>query len=80
MTMRIETVYENVDQKWLDWYLKRLGNEEVFPGSTVIVEELKECGHAVFSSKDPTGPCIATTTYEIFKGSKILPEGTKAGE
>lgn len=67
MKMRIETVYENVDQEWLDWYLKRLANEQVLPGSNVIVEELKECGHAVFSSKDPSSDCVATTTYEVLK-------------
>lgn len=67
MRLRIETVYENVDQQWLDWYLNRLANAQVMPGSTMISEELKECGHAVFSTKDPNSYCVATTTYEISK-------------
>ena len=62
---RITTEYSNVDQAFLAWYYERLANEEVMPGSTVIVEELKECGHACFTSKDPDSNVVATTTYEV---------------
>lgn len=65
MRVIVESVYENVDQAWVDWWLKHLDNEEVMPGSTVIVEELKDCGHAVFASKDPTSNVIAKTSYTI---------------
>lgn len=61
----ITTTCENCDEEFIHWYLKRLKNEEVMPGSTVIAEELEECGHAVFVSKDPTSPVVATTCYEI---------------
>jgi hypothetical protein len=54
-----------VDREWLDWWLKRLANEEVMPGSTTIVEELRECGYAVFSSKDPSSEVVARTEYLI---------------
>lgn len=65
MTVKIISTYENVDQKWLNWWLKRLANEEVMPGSTTIVEELRECGYAVFASKDPSSHVLATTEYYI---------------
>ena len=67
MKVTIETIYENVDQGWLDWYLKRLGNEQVLPGSTNIIKELKENGYASFSSKDPSSNVIATTKYKVVK-------------
>lgn len=65
MKLKITTTYYNVDQSWLDWYLDRLANEQVMPGSTVIAEELRECGHAVFSSKDPSSSVTASTEYLI---------------
>lgn len=62
MKVRIETVYENVDRKWLKWYLKRLRTEGGLP---IVAEELEECGHAVYASKDPTSDVMATSTYEV---------------
>lgn len=67
MEMIITTTYSNIDQEWLDWYLKRLANEEALPGSTLIIKDLKSCGQAAFTSKDPTSDVIATTEYEIIK-------------
>lgn len=75
MKVIIETKYENADQEFVDWYLERLAVEEVIPGSTTISEELKESGHAVFVSKDPTSEVVATTTYRIIKESAALNEG-----
>lgn len=68
LKLTITTTYENVDQEWLDWWFDRLANEQVMPGSTVIVEELKECGHAVFTSKDPDSDVIGSTAYQVDKG------------
>lgn len=67
MKLSIETVYENFDQEWLNWYLNRLSQSEELPGSDTITQELKETGHAVFASKDPESKCFATTTYRIEK-------------
>lgn len=67
MKLKITTTYENFDKEWLDWYMKRLANEQVLPGSTSIVEQLQKDGAASFSSKDPEGPCIATTAYELIR-------------
>ncbi len=68
MTIKIISTYTNVDEKWLDWWFKHLVNEEVMPGSTVIVEELKESGYAVFTSKDPSSPVVASTEYRVDPG------------
>lgn len=73
MRLEIKTVFENVDQEWLDWYLARLENEEVLPGSTLIVKQLKEIHHAAFSSKDPSSDVVATTSYLIRKSAKPKP-------
>jgi hypothetical protein len=67
MKFIITTTYEQCDQEFIDWYLERLKNEEVMPGSMTIVDELKSANFASFTSKDPSGPTIATTTYEILK-------------
>lgn len=67
MRMRITTTYNGVDKEWLDWYLKRLANEEVLPGSAAVAEELKECDFASFSSKDPDSNVTAATEYEILE-------------
>lgn len=67
MRVEIKSVYENVDEAWLEWWLKRLEHNEVMHGSRVIVQELKDCGDATFSSKDPTSPVVATTYYKIEK-------------
>lgn len=68
MKLKISMTYDNISNEWLEWYLKRLSNEEVLPGSTKIIEDLKEYGHASFSSKDPTSSAVATTEYLIVKG------------
>lgn len=67
MTVTVITTYRNVDQEWLDWYLKRLANEQVMPGSTTIAAELRDCGHALFCSKDPDSEVIATTEYRVLE-------------
>lgn len=67
MKVIITSTYENVDQEWLDWYLRRLANENVLPGSTWIASDLKVFGKAEFSSKDPQSEVVATTKYEVIK-------------
>lgn len=68
MKFVITTTYENVDDEWLDWYLKRLKAAEVTPGSTGCADTVREDGYAEFSSKDPTSAVIATTSYEVING------------
>ena len=65
MKVVITTTYENVDQEWLDWYLKRLAMSEVLPGSMSLTEKIQNDGFAEFSSKDPESDVVATTKYEV---------------
>lgn len=65
MQVKVVSTYENVDEAWIEWWLKHLANEEVMPGSTVIADELREADYAVFASKDPTSPVVAKTEYHI---------------
>lgn len=67
MTVKITTTYRNVDQEWLDWYLKRLANEQLLPGSTSIADKLKDAGRAIFESSDPSSDITATTEYQVLK-------------
>ncbi len=67
MKLIITTTYENINQEFLDFYLKRMENAEVLPGSMKIVKELKKKGFASFVSKSPESLAIGTTTYEIVK-------------
>lgn len=67
MELQITTTYENINQEWLDWYYRRLANEEVLPGSTSIVKELKIYGNASFVSKDPSSDVVAITEYQVTK-------------
>ena len=65
MTVEIKTTYENVDEKWLAWYLERLSNEQVLPGSTAIADELRTKNVATFSSQDPCSNVVASNQYVI---------------
>lgn len=65
MRLEIKSVYENIDQDWLNWWVDRMKKEAPMPGVDVIVDELIETGDAVFASKDPTSPSIATTYYKL---------------
>lgn len=67
MHVKVISTYENVDEKWLEWWLKRLNNEEVMPGCTNVIKKLRETDNAHFTTKDPTSSVIATTTYQIFR-------------
>lgn len=65
MKLTITTTYEGFDQEWLDyWYLNRI-EDSTLPGSAIIVEEIQQCGHAVYASKDPTSNCTAKTEYVL---------------
>lgn len=65
MKIVVTTIYENVDQKWLDWYLGRLASADEMPSSTKLVENLKKYRVASFSSKDPESDIVGTTRYYI---------------
>lgn len=65
MKFEIKTVFENVDDEWLEWYFNRLANEEVVPGSTKVIQTLRNNDFAFFSSKDPTSNVTATTYYSV---------------
>jgi len=58
----IQTVYENVDKKWLKWWLKNSGMIKENPG---VAEALSNGENYVFQSKDPTSKVTGTTTYTI---------------
>lgn len=60
MRITIKTTYENVDEAWLEDWLTRVGKT---PGLSIVAEELRECGHAVYVSKDPTSDCTGKTEY-----------------
>lgn len=61
MKITVTTVYENVDESWLVYFIGRLQNESV----PVDFIELG-AGYAVqFSSKDPTSHVEATTRYKV---------------
>jgi hypothetical protein len=65
MKLIIETTYDNISEDWLKWYIKRMKNAEVLPGSTKIADDLNVFGSAEFSSKDPSSGTIALTKYKI---------------
>lgn len=65
MKLVITTTYENASEEWISWYLARLVNQEVLPGSMTIAEKLKRDKFASFRSEDPTSDCVATTTYRL---------------
>ena len=67
MKLIIKTVYDNIDNQWLQWYLDRLENSNVLPGSMSISKKLARDGNAEYLSKDPTSNTTAITTYEIEK-------------
>lgn len=67
MKIKVTTIYESVDQQWLDWYLKRLSDPEAFPGAMQIAKDLEEYGQASFSTDDPTSKVIGTTEYLIVR-------------
>lgn len=63
MKLIIETVYDNIDQDWLDWYCDRLDIAEV----PIDISKFKIGLGVSFSSKDPTSEVIATTSYGLIK-------------
>jgi len=65
MRVVVESTYDNCDDEWIKWWLDRLNNEEVMPGCQKVIKDIKNLGYAKFTSKDPTGPVVATTTYLI---------------
>lgn len=65
MIVKITTEYKNCDEAWVSWYLARLANENVLPGSIVLAGQLRETRYADFISKDPSSKVVAKTTYEI---------------
>lgn len=54
MKLVLTTVYENVDQDWLDWWLAEFGRRY----------GAKSLPHTL-TSKDPTSDVVGTTTIEV---------------
>lgn len=67
MKVVITSVYENVNQEWLDWYISLLKDTPRLPGCRSIAQELKESDKAMFKSKDPSSEVEATTYYEVVR-------------
>ncbi len=63
MKFIITTVYENVDEGWMQWWLSQPKPPEV----QKPMEDLKEKGYEAHVSKDPTGPAMGTTTWRIIR-------------
>lgn len=61
MRIVLKTVYENVNEDWLAWYIKNLKQG----GVPISFDEFKKGEVCSFSSKDPTGPVVATTSYQV---------------
>jgi len=61
MKLIITTVYENVDEKWLKWWLSNRIPE------IGLVNELIENGEAIYISSDPSSKVIGKTEYQILK-------------
>lgn len=61
MKFIIETVYENVNQEWMDWWLAQPKPKELKQS----MEALSRNGNAFFISKDQTSEVKATTTWEV---------------
>lgn len=64
MKVIVTSVYENVDQEWLEWWLLRIGT---LRENERVVRELREGKVSAFSSKDPSSAVVATTTYEVVR-------------
>lgn len=54
MTLKLETVYRNVDKEFLDWWIKN-------NGPNYGVKSIHDLP-ASLDAKDPTGPVMSRTT------------------
>jgi hypothetical protein len=68
MRLAITTVYENIDQEWLEWYMARIRREDnfVYQGERIF-QQLKDTDQAIVHSNDPNGNAKATTTYRVYR-------------
>ncbi len=62
MRLILQTVYENVDQSWIDWWLKE--NGKYYGLSSKNVEPGEDFVHQV-SRKDPTSNVQGTTVIKF---------------
>lgn len=78
MKLVLTTVYDNIDEKWLSWYINYLAYAPQ-PEVQEVAEKLKAFGFAKFSNADPTDPkVIGTTTYELHRDvSRVEADGSK---
>lgn len=66
MILKITTIYSNVDQEWLDWYLDRLklSEDENLINIGIELSEGNDCG---FTTRDPTSKVVGRTEYQLTK-------------
>jgi hypothetical protein len=62
MRLKLTTTYDNVDQAWLDWWLKN--NGPIYGIQSDNVERDEWFTHSV-ASKDPTSDVFARTVIEL---------------
>lgn len=61
MKIIVKSVYEDVDQKFLDWYLDQIKKA----GVPIDYEAARRGETTGFRSKDPISGASATTSYRI---------------
>ena len=69
MKIKVTTTYEYIDDSYAKFWFKRMRSQclaQEMPLQPGQIHKLqKEGGTVSFSSKDPSGQTIATTTYEV---------------
>lgn len=66
MKLEIKTVYENVDQHWLEWWI-----ENNAPNYGVDLKSDKPVFPIELKSKDPTSNVIGTTTVKLKEQNSV---------
>lgn len=67
MKLIITTVYDNIDDDWMSWYIGRMANDPDIVAAGVL-RSLTERGQAQFVSSNPDNPDeVATTTYRVVR-------------
>lgn len=61
MKILVTTVYESVDDEFLNWYVDMLRTKD----TPINFDDLRSGHSCTFSSKDPTSKTEAKTTYRI---------------
>jgi len=64
MKIKISTTYFNVNEEFLENWLRETGSMVELHG---VVDDLREFGHAVYKSKDPDSDAYGETEYMVVK-------------